>query len=195
MNDSALRRLFSGRHGFVLVSTGEYAPAPSIDSIKAGQVDSYPQGWEALSATSSENLIEIALSEGEDDWKKFDALDTLCVLRQYVTLKISQLSMTQAVFQRTFGAGEWDSALGAYRAEGRVSPVYRSVLICFLGQEKVMGVYFSRVKLTPGDSLASLSRSYFYELPLNGYVQEPIDSKASKYAIYAPRERKKFENL
>lgn len=190
MNDSALRQLFSGRHGFVLVSTGEHAPAPSIDSIKAGQMDSYPQGWEALSATSSENLIEIALSEGEDDWKKFDALDTLCMLRQYVTLKISQLSMTQAVFQRTFGAGEWDSVLGAYRAEGRVSPVYRSMLICFFGHEKVMGVYFSRVKLTPGDSLASLSRSYFYELPLTGYVQEPTQP-GGKYAIYGPRERKK----
>lgn len=188
MNDSALRQLFSGRHGLVLVSTGEHAPAPPIDSIKAGQADTYPQGWEALSSTSAENLIEIALSEGEDDWKKFDDLDNLCVLRQYITLKISQLSMSQAVFQRTFGAGEWDSALGAYRAEGRVSPVYRSVLICFFGREKVMGVYFSRVKLTPGDALASPSRSYFYELPLTGYVQEPAQP-GGKYVIYSPRER------
>lgn len=188
MNDSALRQLFSGRHGLVLVSTGEYAPAPPIDSIKAGQTDSYPQGWEPLSATSTENLIEIALSEGEDDWKKFDDLDSLCVLRQYVTLKISQLSMSQAVFERTFGAGEWDAALGAYRAEGRVSPAYRSVLICFFGSEKVMGVYFSRVKLTPGDALATLSRSYFDEIPLTGYVQEPTQP-GGKYVIYEPRER------
>lgn len=188
--DSALQSLFIGRKGFVLISSGEHAPAPIIDGITIGKPDTYPQGWEAISATSTETRISLKISEGETDWAIWDDLDTICARLQYITLGLSQVSMTKEVFGRTFGAGTWDSQLGAYRAEGRVEPVYKSLLVCFFTPKKVMGVYFSRVKLKPGDSLLEVPKDYFVSVPIAGYVQEPVATAGGKYAIYKPRERR-----
>lgn len=189
MQDTALQSLFAGRHGLFLVSTGEYAEPPVIDAIRPGQADTYPAGWVGLSATSAESLAELKVSEGETDWAKFDQLDTLCVARQYISLSISQVSMTSEVFERTFGAGSWDPVLGAWRAKGRISPSYRSLLVCFFSQNKVMAAYFSRVKFLPGETLLKPSREYFLEVPLMVYVQEPTQADG-KYLLYPPRQRK-----
>lgn len=186
MNDLSLQSLFSGRKGFVLVSSDEFQQAPPIEGIEAGISATYPPGWGALSATSSKSLIEISLSEGESDWKKFDVLDNLCTARQYISFQLSQLSMEPEVFERTFGAGSWDSTLGAYRADGLFTPIYKSMLICFFGREKIMALYFSRVKLFPGDSLLKAPDGYFMEIPLKGFVQEPFNP-GGKYVVYRPR--------
>ncbi|HCN40207.1 hypothetical protein [Rothia sp. (in: high G+C Gram-positive bacteria)] len=189
MNDAALQSLFLGRKGLVLVSDGEYAVAPVIDGVRAGETGTYPAGWGALSATSSESLVGLTLSQAETDWLKWDDLDDLCTLRQYISLNIQQVSMTREVFARTFGAGEWDAALGAYRAEGRISSAYKSMLVLFMGAKEIMAVYFSRVKIFPGENLLTPSLDYFMTLPLAGFVQEPTTG-AGKYVIYPPRERR-----
>lgn len=191
MQDAALQSLFAGRQGLFLVSSGEYADPPVIDRIQAGQPGSYPAGWVGLSATSAENLAEIKITQGETDWMKFDQLDNLCVRRQYIALSVYQVSMTRETFSRTFGEGAWDSILGAWRAEGRYSPSYHSLLVCFFSQEKIMAVYFSRVKMAAGEDLFKISRNYFSEIPINVFVQEPVMEKSSKYVIYAPKKREK----
>ena len=191
MQDAALQSLFAGRHGFFLISSGEYAEPPVIDHIQAGQPGTYPAGWVGLSATSAETLADLKISESESDWAKFDRLDTLCVTRQYISLSIPQVSMTREVFERSFGAGSWDPVLGAWRAAGKRSLFYRSLLVCFFSNGRVMAVYFARVKFLPGEAMLIPSRTYFLTVPVAGYVQEPLDSKASKYAIYTPRDRKK----
>lgn len=189
MQDSALASLFSGRKGMILVSTKDYAEPPVIDSVRPGQVGTYPPGWEPLSATSSQTLISLDLSEDESDSNHFDVLDNLCSRLHYITLKVSQLSMRKQVFARTFGAGSWDENLRAFRAAGEINPSYRSVLVLFFGEKNVMGAYFSRVKLLAGESLLKPSSEYFMECPVIGYVQEPVDARAGKYLLYEPRER------
>lgn len=189
MNDSNLQALFSGKKGLVLISENEFASAPSIDLVRPGAVSTYPAGWVALSATSSENLISLDMSQGETDPKKFDDLDTFCVARQYISLGIAQVSMTQEVFTRTFGAGQWDSSLRAYRAEGRISASYRSMLVLFFGPVDVMAVYFSRVKILPGEKIFEVPKGYFMEIPLAGFVQEPAVASEGKYVVYAPRKK------
>lgn len=192
MQDTSLQSIFAGRHGFFLVSSGEYAEPPLIENVQAGIPETYPAGWIGLSATSAENLAEIKISQGETDWTKFDQLDNLCVRRQYIALSVYQVSMTRETFSRTFGEGAWDSRLGAWCAEGRYSPSYRSLLVCFFSQGKIMAVYFSRVKMAAGEDLLKFSRNYFSEIPVNIFVQEPVIDKASKYVIYAPKKREKI---
>lgn len=189
MSNSIVDSLFYMGECFTLISEEEYAPAPRIDGIRIGEPDTYPPGWQEMSSTSSENLVDFSISRDETDWSKFDDLDSLCVSRQYIAVNISQVSMTKETFARTFGSGSWDEALGAYRTDGLFSPSYRSLLFCFFDQGMVMGQYFSRVKFLPGETLLKPSFDYFMEIPISGYVQEPVATAEGKYAIYPPRKR------
>lgn len=186
---SSLRQFFTGSKGFVLVSTDEYAPAPAIDGIAIEDASTYPPGWESLSFTSSQSKVSMRVSTGETDGDLWDNLDSFCVQHNYITLNIAQISMSRTVFARTFGAGQWDSAIGAYRSAGVVSPVYRSVLVCFARQEKIMGIYFTRVKVQPGEALLDNPDGYLLSVPLVGYVQEPLEPGSGKFAVYPPRKR------